>query len=177
MILPIVCYCSVVWYANNSDLQLIESIQKKVTRWILNYNQQSYVERLRTLNLLPLTYYLQMMDLLCLSKIICGQYDFDWTSNVSFACTVGTRSAAVVNFDLPRVRLEKSKCNFWYRVQKLANWLPPCVDFFTEFALKPRLLRFCWWYFNNVFDVSRVCTWRLGCGCGTCRLAVTPAEL
>ena len=85
MILPVLIYASVCWSPNIGDLKKMESFQKRVTRWILY--DDNYCDRLTKLNLLPLSLYLQLTDLLMLSKIIAGKHDVDYSSCITFRDT------------------------------------------------------------------------------------------
>ena len=67
------------------DIVILERIQKCATKYILNDRLSSYRSRLFTLNLLPLMYYLELMDILFLVK--CLQFpdpSFDIKAFVSF---------------------------------------------------------------------------------------------
>ena len=73
---PIVSYGSPIWKANKCELKIIEDAQRKATRWILSCNNINYKDRLIRLNLLPLSLYHEMHDILLLHKIINDQYNF-----------------------------------------------------------------------------------------------------
>ena len=53
-VVPVISYECEVWYPTKTDLSNIERIQKSATQWILN-NTIPYKERLKELNLLPLS--------------------------------------------------------------------------------------------------------------------------
>ena len=63
-------------------LRALEGIQRRVTKWIAGTD--TYVIRLRTLNLLPLSLFLQLTDLLMLSRIVSGFTDIAWQEHVTF---------------------------------------------------------------------------------------------
>ena len=71
MVLPIMMYASCCWHASVRSMRILEAVQKRVTMWILPHCE-NYKERLLFLNLLPVSLYLQLTDLLMLSKLIAG---------------------------------------------------------------------------------------------------------
>ena len=83
MIVHVLTYNSPVWFANMSNQKSLESVQRRVTQWILSYQTESYFERMKTLNILPITLRLQICDLLTFSKIVSNHYDFDWFAHVN----------------------------------------------------------------------------------------------
>ena len=60
---PIAVYASQTWPPSRSNLHEFEKVQHHATKWILNSNQ-SYRNCLVTLNLLPLSFCVEMHDLL-----------------------------------------------------------------------------------------------------------------
>ena len=80
------------------DLKLLEGVQRRATRYILgcnrdHYSRPIYKSRLVSLNLLPISYWLECCDLLFLYKGINGLLNFP-LSNFSSFSTSRTRSAA-----------------------------------------------------------------------------------
>ena len=108
MVLPLLLYGSSVWYANIGNLKALESIQRKATKWILFDNDLSYYQRLISVNMLPISLYMEVNDVLLLFKIINGKYDFKWDDYVTF-------STGRHKFDVKHVNYERSRHNFWYR--------------------------------------------------------------
>ena len=78
MVLPILLYGSTVWYASKTNLRKLEQTQWKAVKWVLAYGEPNYTVALKRLNLLPLSLYLELNDILPLSNIISNKIDFDW---------------------------------------------------------------------------------------------------
>ena len=71
LIHSIVDYGIVVWYpSTRKNIQLIENIQKRVTKIVPELKDLPYEERLRMLNLPTLLYRRQRFDLIQIFKII-----------------------------------------------------------------------------------------------------------
>ena len=71
--LSLVCsrlpYCCQVWRPQNTkDIVLLERIQRRATKYILNEYASDYKSRLVSLQLLPLMYYFELCDLMFFIK-------------------------------------------------------------------------------------------------------------
>ena len=69
LILPVLLYGFACVFASRADLHLLENFQKKVVGWITGNKTMSYRSQLKILNILPLPMFLQLNDVLLLSKI------------------------------------------------------------------------------------------------------------
>ena len=170
---PIVSYGSPIWKANKCELKIIEDVQRKATRWILSCNNINYKDRLIRLNLLPLSLYHEMHDILLLHKIINDQYNFHWKQFVQFKeSTAPTRRSTKNNLAHKNYHYEKSKSNFWHRTPILANKILQTQEEEDLFAmkyerLKSSLKNVFWIYFISKYEESVPCTWRINC-CNSC---------
>ena len=77
MVLPVLLYGSVCWVANVTNTKELESVQKKSLKWINNTSNNNFKELLYFSRILPLSLYLQLQDLLFLSKSLTGQFNFN----------------------------------------------------------------------------------------------------
>ena len=67
------CYASQLWAPQSPTLMLeVENIQRRATRFICKNSELSYKDRLLNLNLLPINYLLEYLDLLFLYKFVYG---------------------------------------------------------------------------------------------------------
>ena len=67
LVRPLIEYCTSLWCPHNKNLiLLLESIQRQATKFILNDYDSSYNDRLSKLNLLPLSYRREYLDLVFL---------------------------------------------------------------------------------------------------------------
>ena len=117
MVLPIMMYASCCWHASVRSMRNLEAVQKRVTRWILPHCE-NYKERLFFLNLLPVSLYLQLTDLLMLSKLIAGCFDFDSSAHLAYRMNFRQNKH---EFNVERSRLSKGDTHFWWRAPRLVN--------------------------------------------------------
>ena len=168
MILTIITFGSMWWVLSRIDCRLIEAFQKRVTKWIFSYGVADYFTRISATNLLPVPMFLQLLDLLHLSSICTGTYDYDYTSFINY-CDIGKQRCHSDLFILKSLNYVKSRDSFFFRTQRVANNLPIDVNFTNPVGLKNRLLSLMHQKLKEKFDENNVCTWRLCCDCPDCR--------
>ena len=166
MVIPILTYASQVYYLTKTDMKLLESVQRRCTRWIAG-SSMGFKERLIKLNLLPITLYIQMHDLFLLSNILNGKFDYGCSKFIRYANQLSTRGSERVCFKFPQHM--GSEANFRFRTPKLVNMLPESLQFFETRGLKQRLSNFFYNYFIAFYEEERPCTWIVACKCSNCR--------
>ena len=168
LLMPIILYASQCWSPNKSDLKQLETFQKRVVRWMLP--DTPYREAISSLGILPIAYFAVLTDFLTLSKIVSGLYDCDLTSCYSCAPSGSRRTATRLLFDIPIIKLERQRNNFWYRTPWRANRIANVIDIRTFSPdLKYRLLKLMWSFFHSHYDELSPCTWTFLCYCSNCR--------
>ena len=163
MILPVLAFESQAWHPNLSMIRKLNAFQIPVIRWILGH-ECSNDFGLTTSNLLPIPLYLQLCDLLMLSKIVQGNYEvLDELILVIGHSATGqhTRQSGSRRFIVPDARLKGTERNYFHRAPAAANRLPEHVDFFNPVGLKSRLLKYLWWYYHSVYQEADPRTWRI----------------
>ena len=116
-----------------------------------------------------------MLDLLYLSELMNGSYDFDFAAKALSYSPMENRSNTTSASNLFQVQCPKLKIceqNFWFRLTRLANLAPSYVDNTAIGSLNKRLLR--WNYFTIYFDEDFTCTWELHYACvqDNCRSSI-----
>ena len=176
LIKPSILYASIIWSANKQDLILIESVQRRATKYILNDYNSGYKTRLMKLNMLPLSYCKEIADVCFLYKCINEFYAFNVSSVVNFVNPSGlTRSASLCKKLVPAEFHTETFANFYSnRVVVIWNKLPDHIrstislnKFICPFK---RVIR---GYYASLtetrFDVDDACTWTTCCRCPRCR--------
>ena len=121
---PVVSYASQVWKPNKREAKDIEKIQKRATAWIMNTWDMKCKDRLSKLNLLPLTMYIELHDLLLYINFLEGKYNIKVPHKLSETKTEKTAKVKTRNqkLELPNVektRTRKADENFWKRSSQL----------------------------------------------------------
>ena len=101
MILAFVIFGSSCWAPNRTEMRKIECVQRRITNWIRSYPDRStYKSRLISLNLLPLSLYMEVVDLLTFSSLSTKRVLSTGTTLCSLLPirTPGTRTACVFIF-------------------------------------------------------------------------------
>jgi hypothetical protein len=87
------CYAAEVWSPSQyNNKTLLERVQRRATRWILQARDLTYRDRLQMLNLLPLTYDSDIKDLTYFFKLLNGFCDLNISYFVSFVSHNRTRN-------------------------------------------------------------------------------------
>ena len=161
LILPLITFASRTWHPSRGSMRLIECFQKRALKWITGYRNASYFDNMVFLRLLPLPMFLQLNDLLLLSKL----YN-DKENALPLIETYEHQYGRVKSrlFKIPKLRQ-----NFYFRTAKVANNLPEEIDFSQPFGLKRRILSFMWDRLILNFNERVVCTWPNFCDCSDCR--------
>ena len=150
------------------DLRLIEGVQRRATRFILNCSHKvserpSYKNRLNLLRLLPLSYWHEYRDLCFFFKCHHGLYNLDISSFTRFA-SGRTRSASNLNLLNNSSRTSLFRDSFFNRISNLWNSLPPNLRSTDSFFIfKKSLYNFYLAKFNTYFDTTRIQTWKSVC--------------
>ena len=121
-----------------------------------------YKELLLKAGILPLSLYMQLQDLLTLSKCMTGYFDIDFNPYLCLRkCTRDIRSSHDVRFDHRKPRENQSEQSFFFRTGALVNRLPATIDINNPTGLKQRLLRVLWTFFNANYNELVSVTWRV----------------
>lgn len=164
-------YASQVWSpCLVKSLKIIESVQRRATKFMLNNINIPYKERLLRTKLLPLSFRRELLDLKCLHQSLFG------SSNLRgmFPPKRGTRYSAAPN--MLRSSNAKTECYRAFYSQR-ANLLWNKLDSETrslQFIQGSQIFnnRVNAYYFhklNTSFNVNNTCTWINFCGCTQCR--------
>ena len=133
----------------------IENVQRRATRFILDYPQDmDYKQRLIKLSVLPLEYRRQIRDLIFLFKIRTGLLDIDHSCFLkqTTSSRYNTRNFSYLNYHVRLARQDYFKYSYFLRVTVLWNDLPQdleCITILTTFKreiinfFKTKLEHYC----------------------------------
>ena len=144
-----VTFCSVIWRHNLiKDISLIEQIQRRATKFILNDYSSDYFDRLKQLNLLPLMYTFELNEIVfTLKSLKYPSPSFNITDYITFA-DGNTRSSS--SGKMVHVRNNNNNAGrhfFFNRIPRLWNALPS-IDLSLSIKMnKTRIYKFLWSHF------------------------------
>ena len=123
-------YCSQLWRPHLiKDITLLERIQRRATKYILNDYELSYKSRLEQLHLLPLMYIYELNDLLFLIKSLkFPTSHFDISKYIQFS-NYGTRATFAHKLNHPtRLISNTHQHSFHNRIITLWNSAPVTIN-------------------------------------------------
>ena len=171
-------YGSCLWSGTSKhNVQVLEGVQRRATKFILHYPDQDYKERLTSLKLLPLTLRRDKFDLLFFYKCKEGHYDLNIDNFTEFSVRNGlghptTRSSSD-SFKLKSqfCKTEAHIAFYFNRIVPLWNQLPLSTRKAGSFSIfKFGVGVFLRSHFNQNFCPSNTCSWSATCRCSNCRL-------
>ena len=162
-------YCSQIWRPHLiKDILLIEKIQRRATKFILNDFSSDYKARLISLGLLPLMFLYELFDVLFFVKSIkFPDSSFMVENYVSFS-SLPTRSGSTAKLVHRYSSTSLSRHSYFYRLVRIWNSLPP-LDLSLSFSsLKLQIKQHFWNIFLSHFDPSIPCSYHSICPCNKC---------
>ena len=171
-------YCSQLWRPQYiQDIVLLENIQRRATKYILNDYASSYRSRLIYLSLLPLMYIYELNDIMFFIKSLKTPTNcFKITNYVSFS-TGTTRSSINGKLVHKRSRLNTNRHFYFNRLPRLWNTFPSINLSHSISTIKSMLLKHMWSHFLNHFNPGIPCSFHCICPCNRCNCTPTPPLL
>ena len=167
-LLPIDCYANLCWCPSKSSVAELEKFHQRIMTWILP--SHDYQSALILINVLPLPYYMVLMDCLTLSRIINNEYELNWRSHCKLNQSTSTINARGTLFQLHTITEESQLSDFFYRTCKIVNRMDKHVNVTDTRGLKGRRLKWLWKFYNYPYDIINTWTWYPNCGCMSCKL-------
>ena len=163
-------YCSVIWRPYlRRDIIVLEKLQRRATKFILNDYTSDYKTRLSSLELLPLSMTLELYDIIFFLKSVRSPSpSFDTLDYIHFSVSSGTRSSSN-NKLLHLLASTTSSSNFYFnRLPRLWNSLPSIDDDVSTSAAISRLKALFWSHFLLNFNNDDPCSYHFLCPCPSC---------
>ena len=162
-------YCSETWKpCYRKDIEKLEKVQRRSTKFILNDYEMDYKKRLTKLNLLPLMYMLDLRDIMfCVKSLKEPTADFNIREYISFS-DQQTRSGLHKKMNITRSK--KNICrNFYFnRIARIWNKLPPQDINRPLASIKQSMIKELTDHFISTYDPNNPCTLHFICPCAKC---------
>lgn len=168
-------YCSPIWRPYLvKDIVILERVQRRATKYILNDYRSNYRTRLMALNLLPLMYIFELRDIMfCVKSLKSPSRDFNIKDFVTFS-SGSTRSSAAMKMLHTHCSTNSARHFYFFRLPRLWNKLPPIdLDSSIE-TIRTHLHAFLYKNFREKFDSLNSCTNHFLCPCSKCGYYVHP---
>ena len=163
-------YCSQIWRPHLiKDIALIESVQRRATKWILNDYSSDYRSRLVTLELLPLMMTYEINDVVFFMKSVQSRNpSFDILQHVSFSSSCTRSNGRKLSHSYTKQNL--SRHFYFNRLPRLWNKLIDQANILdcSLTSAKRRLVDLMWQTFLDKFQSSNFCTFHFLCPCSRC---------
>ena len=172
-VVPVISYASQTWYPSKIEQKQLERVQRKATSWMCG-KTMDYKQRLTMLDILPLTMYLELHDILFFRAVRNEKYNINLLNHKPRTKTTDTRQSE--EYEITKHRLKKTDENFWTRTTRLLNIITKHTKE-TELT-KQFLTKLYKDYFKTNYTEAESCTWRILCSCGSCNPAkkIVPHE-
>ena len=162
------CFCSQLWapQSSTSNLILFENIRRRATHFILRNSNLCYKAHLIKLKLLPLSYWLEYLDLVFFFKCLHGLIDFTHEFSNYFSFLKGnTRCASSgLHLKLNAFRTSSFRDFYFNRITLMWNSLPKNIkDSDTISSFKSKLKSFYFTKLLNAFDRDNFRSFKLIC--------------
>ena len=166
MVRPQLLYCSQLWRPQLiKDITMLEHIQRRATKYILNDYTSSYKSRLQQLNILPLMFVFELQDLMFLIKSLKSPTDnFNINNYITFASGT-TRSRAHHKLVHLRTSTTIQRHFYFNKIVRFYNHFPVFDLSLSINTIKNRLINYFWIHFTHNFNSERACTYHFLCPC------------
>lgn len=160
-----ITYASQLWRPHKKkDILLLERVQRRATKFILNDYKSNYKCRLLSLKLLPLMMSLEISDIIFfISSYKDSQDHFNISSQVRFTSSstrASTNKKLIHNVSSSYLSHHNS---YYNRLPRLWNCLPPLDLNSSITTIKKDLKAIFWSHFVSIFDPDNPCTFHLLC--------------
>ena len=164
-ILSILSYASPVWSSTKTDLQKLESLNKRCIQ--CTGMTGDYNSTLLNLNIYPISYKLEISDLLLFHRLFHGKYDLNIFDYVTLSeSRLSLRSSNYCMFVLKNLRYLQTRNFYFDRVVRLVNHLK--IDARDSFCEWKRKIHLFYKSKLQTYNEKVSCTWSAKCICLYC---------
>lgn len=167
-------YACQVWSPQNVVMcSELEKIQRRATKYIMTLpfdTDVAYKERLLALNMLPLSYWHEFLDVLFLFKttrgLIANDLEFsNLTNNQHHVMNLRSHSTTLITYHIPKTKTLCQQNSYAVRVSRIWNTLPDEVRLpdISLHSFKRLLFQYYFSATGTVYDVEQPKSWKTIC--------------
>ena len=163
-------YCCQLWKPRLiKDITAIERVQRKATKYILNDYSTSYKNRLRQLQLFPISLWLDLLDIMFLVKCIKDKED---NMNIHEFITISTAptraGSSGLSLNANFTHTLRAKHFYFNRIVQLWNHVQPSTFTLSDSieTIKTKIIGFLFHHFDHSHELCN--TYHLLCLCHFC---------
>ncbi len=162
-------YCPPVWRPHLiKDIVLLENVQRRATKFILNDFQSDYRTRLIKLGLLPLMYSFELSDIMfCVNSLKSPTREFNISQYIKFS-ECGTRSSNNRKMSHVFSSLNSMRHSYFCSLPRIWNRLPPIDMKLSCDTIKQHLHKVLYNHFLVNFDSTCTHSFHFSCPCCIC---------
>ena len=150
---------------------MLEQVQRRATKYITSDYKSSYRDRLITLQILPMTMYLEYLDIKFLLRALKNNShpanNFNIYDHISFHSST-TRAGTHFKLIHTSPKSTRSSHTYFHRIPRLWNKLPTFDLSLSVDCNCMKLRNFLWHHFMNEFDSNNPCSFYFMCPCPKC---------
>ena len=132
----------------------VENIQRRATRFICKNSELSYKDRLLNLNLLPINYWLEYLDLLFLYKCIYGIIDINLDNFAQFCSGRSRRGSSGLFLNNKTAKTSLFRDSFFTGITNLWNALPTAIRSEVKLVLFKKKLKLFFFLFFFLYIID-----------------------
>ena len=177
LVVPVVTYGSPVWRPSLiRDIVSLEKLQRRATKYMLHDYQLDYKSRLCQLDLLPLMYQLEFIEVIFfITQLNCRSSSFDILNYFTFSSST-TRCGSHNKLIHSSKTSSAARNTFFHRFPRLWNSLPPINLSSSITSLKRSIKSVFINKFHDVFNPDDSHTLHTVCPCSTCSCLSIPTS-
>lgn len=166
-------YSSPVWCPGKvTQIQALEKIQRNFSSYIMHYPDLDYASRIKTLNLLPLSYRREILDLSITRKAMSKLNGLNLENIVQKYIPDDRLRSSTIKGPLLKPQAVRTECymqSYANRIVTIWNNLPYEIRKTSDVnEFKNSVVEFYENKFSEQFDRENICTWTSYCRCYTC---------
>ena len=163
-------YCPQLWKPFHAkDILNLERVQRRATKYLLNDYVIDYKSRLRQLNILPLSLWFDLRDIMFLIKCLQNNNEDNFNIYDYVKFTSGRTRSSGVKLAINYTRTSSYRHFYFNRIVLIYNAISSVVNLSDSYyTIQYKVVLFLWSFFDSHFNPYDTCSYHLVCPCNSC---------